>query len=99
MAIQQKSSRWYPTAQQLKDPQATESAFRQLLQQHYALQDRFDALHAQVNAPAIVTGPLPGHGPSDTMLCGLYVQPVDTASLADGTKLTYSAENGNFLFK
>jgi hypothetical protein len=99
VAIPQKSSRWFPSANQLKDPAATERAFRQLLQQHYALQDRFDALHAQVNAPAIVTGPLPGHGPSDTQILGLNVLPIDTNSLADGTKLTFVKSDGNFAFK
>jgi len=92
-------SRWYPTVSQLKDPQATERAFRQLLQQHYALQDRFDALHKQVNAPQEQKGPLPGHGPSDTQILGLNVLPIDTQSIADGVKLTWVQKDGNFQFK
>jgi hypothetical protein len=95
----EKTSRWYPTVSQLKDPQATERAFRQLLQQHYALQDKFDALHKQVNSPQKSDEPLPGHGPSDTMLCGLHVLPVDTSTLASGAKLQWVPEDGNFQFK
>jgi hypothetical protein len=93
-------SRWYPTTQQLKDPSALERSFRQLLEQHYALQDAHDALVAKVNAPVSKpTGPPPGSGPTDTQICGLFVAPIDANSLADGTKLTYVKAQGQFVFK
>jgi len=92
----QKDSRWFPTQIQLSDPKSLERSFRQLLEQHYALVDRHEALSKQVPA---ATGIQPGHGPSDTMVCGLFVQPVDSQTLADGTKLTYEKKSGSFVFK
>jgi hypothetical protein len=92
--------RWYPSREQLKDPATLEKSFRQLLTQHYDLQDRFNELHAKVNAPTQgkPSGPPPGSGPTDTQLLGLRVSPVDTATLADGATLKYSKKNGNFSF-
>lgn len=95
------TQRWYPTVDQLKDPARTESAFRQLLDQHYALLDKVNGMAAASKAekdkPA-PKGPPPGCGPTDTQICGLRVAPVDVQSLADGTKLTYVKKNGNFQF-
>jgi hypothetical protein len=104
--LQSKSSkssgqRWFPSKQQLS-PEKLEQTLRQVLTQHYALQDKFDALHAQVNAPSPSatgrTGPPPGSGPSDTMLLGLRVVPVDTQTLANGATLKFNKVNGNFSF-
>ena len=93
-------SRWYPTQQQLKDPAALERAFRQVLDRHYELLDRFGPMldKAGESAPAAPMPP-PGSGPHDTMLLGLRVLPVDVQTLADGTKLTFSKADGNFQFK
>lgn len=92
--------RWFPSHEQLKDPKATERAFRQLLTQHYSLVDRFNDLHAKVHEEKPrQTGPPPGSGPIDSMLLGLHVVPVDVQTLADGVKLTFDKKNGNFTFK
>lgn len=94
------NQRWYPSKEQLKDPDAVERSFRQLLTQHYDLQDRFAALHAKVHGSASAPqGPPPGSGPTDSMILGLRVAPVDTQTLADGTKLTWVKKDGNFQFK
>ncbi len=95
-----KDQRWYPSVEQLKDPKAVERSFRQLLTQHYDLQDRFVALHTRVNAivDSKPSGPPPGSGPTDTMLLGLRVAPTDVQSLANGAVLTFSKKDGNFRF-
>lgn len=96
--------RWYPSKEQLKDPESLERTLRQVLHQHYTLQDQFAALQRdQIKAPAASSttsagGPPPGSGPTDTMLCGLHVAPVDTTKLANGATLKYSKVNGNFEF-
>lgn len=97
MPVQQsKGGRWFPTVEQLKDPAAIELTFRQVLTQLYALTDRLAAVEgAKSGAPA---GPPPGNGPSDTMLLGLRVQPVDASTLADGATLQYDKAAGNFKF-
>jgi hypothetical protein len=98
------SQRWFPTRQQLKDtdkdPGALERAFRQLLTQHYALQDQVNLMRVNGHGPiASSTGPPPGCGPTDTMILGLRVAPVDVQTLADGTKLTWVKKDGNFQVK
>lgn len=89
--------RWYPTPDQIKrDP---ERVIRQVLKQHYDLLDRHEALLARVNAPQTKpTGPPPGSGPTDTMLCGLRVEPVDSRTLANGATLKWVAADGRFKF-
>jgi hypothetical protein len=97
--MSEKLQRWFPSHEQLKDPVATERAFREVLTQHYALVDRFNALHQKVNAPVSQRSePPPGSGPSDSMLLGLRVAPIDTSTLADGTKLTWVKKEGVFKF-
>jgi len=99
MPLSETIQRWYPTTQQLKDPSSLERSFRQLLDQHYALQDAHDELLAKVNAPTDkLKGPPPGSGPTDTQICGLYVAPIDTRTLADGAALKFSKKNGNLAF-
>jgi hypothetical protein len=75
-------------------------AFKQLLDQHYELQDRFDVLQKSQAMPSASApaGPPPGSGPTDTQLLGLFVKPVDTHTLADGVKLTWVRKNGRFEF-
>jgi len=97
------AQRWYPTTQQLSDPATLERSFRQLLTQHYALQDEVAAMktaQAAGGTGATATAPKypPGSGPTDTQLCGLHVEPVDPGALADGTKLTYVKKTGTFKF-
>jgi hypothetical protein len=101
---EEKSSRWYPTSSQLKDPEWTERSFRQMLKQHYDLQDQVNGMREQMASDTRGRGkkpdaPPPGSGPSDSMLLGLRVAPVDSATLADGTTLTYVKAAGNFQFK
>lgn len=94
------TQRWFPSREQLKDPAATERAFRQLLTQHYSLVDRFNDLHAKVHEEKPQqSGPPPGSGPVDTMLLGLRVAPIDSQVLTDGAKLTFVKKDGNFQFK
>ena len=94
------SSRWYPSADQLKDPIATERSFRQLLDQHYHLQDQVNALTAKQSAPSApaTSGAPPGSGPADTMLLGLPVAPADPQSLANGATLKFNKKTGSFQF-
>jgi hypothetical protein len=73
------------------------AVFKQVLDQHYKLADRLNAMEAKSSVPA-KSGPPAGSGPVDTMLLGLHVAPIDTTTLADGTKLTYVKKNGNFQF-
>lgn len=92
--------RWYPSTEQLKDPRDVAAAFKQLLDQHYALQDAHAALQAKMAAPsaAAPAGPPPGSGPTDSQLLGLHVAPIDTQSLADGATLKFVKASGNFQF-
>src|ERR1700674_2816802 len=94
------AQRWYPSREQLKDPEATHRTLKQVLDQHYALVDRINAMAATQAQPAAgaPAGPPAGSGPADTMLLGLRVAPVDTQTLADGAVLTFSKANGNFRF-
>jgi hypothetical protein len=94
-------NRWYPNASELDSVEDLKASFKQLLDQHYALVDKVNAQGAKSTEPAkpAASGPLPGHGPADTMICGLPVLPVDAQSLADATKLTYVKKSGNFQFK
>jgi hypothetical protein len=96
----QSNQRWYPTKQQLSNPVELERTLRQVLKQHYDLQDAHRTLLAQVNAPAHAKpkGPPPGSGPVDTQICGLFVAPIDPATLTNGALLRYDKANGNFKF-
>ena len=92
-------SRWFPTRNQLENPDKLMSTLRQVLQQHYALVDQFDAYRkAHPPAQSSTSGPPPGSGPTDSMLCGLFVTPVDVQALADGATLKFVKKNGNFTF-
>jgi uncharacterized protein involved in copper resistance len=88
------SQRWYPVSSDLKDPAGVERSFRQLLTQHYALQDRLEAMQSEQQAPAQASA----SGPVDTKLLGLRVQPIDTKTLADGATLKWDRASGTFKF-
>lgn len=99
------TNRWYPHADQLKDPQTTQRALKQVLDQLYMLQDQHETLQAshaelqgKVGASAKMEGPPAGSGPADTQLLGLRVAPVDTNTLANGATLKFNKSNGNFEF-
>lgn len=99
---QSKSGRWWPTEQQLRSPSELERAFRQMLTQHYALQDKYDALAGRVAdmpLPSKEGAFPPGSGPSDTKLLGLNVEPVDTQTLTNGATLKYNRSRGTFSFQ
>jgi hypothetical protein len=108
MTTAAKGSRWYPSQNQLRDPVTTERSFRQVLDQLYALADSHAALTKKVAgmesassaaAKSAEKSPFPpGSGPTDSAICGLRVAPVDTASLADGTKLTFVKAANNLQF-
>ena len=79
-------------------------AFDQL----YALHDEHEKTKsalatAQAQVKQLSTklaGPYPpGAGPTDSVLLGVPVQPIDTNTLADATKLTFDKKNGVFVFK
>jgi hypothetical protein len=97
MSAADTNNRWYPTPDQVKDPAALERTLRQILKQHYDLQDRHNDLLRKVNA-APASSSSTASGPSNTKLCGLPVSPVDTESLADGATLKFDKKNGNFKF-
>ena len=93
--------RFYPTADKLANPKDIQAMLKQILDQHYALSDRFEA-YKKANPPQVPAqeGKVPlGSGPVDTMLLGLRVAPIDAATLTDGTKLTWVKAAGNFQFK
>lgn len=93
------NQKWYPTKQQLRDPDAVERSFRQLLDQHYALVDRFNAMASKQVEGQKPKGPPPGSGPTDTQICGLRVQPVNPQTLANGATLKWNKATGNFSFQ
>jgi hypothetical protein len=79
---------------------------KQVLDQLYALQDQHSALQqdhaaltAKVSAQGKQSGPPPGSGPTDSMVCGLRVAPIDSNSLANGASLKYNKATGNFSFQ
>lgn len=90
------SPRWFPSVAQLQNPEKVETAFRQVLTQLYELTDRLAALEG--TSAKASTGAPPGSGPTDTMLLGLRVAPVDTRTLANGAALKYDKTAGNFKF-
>lgn len=91
-------SRWFPTRNQLDDPEKLLSTLRQVLTQHYNLVDTFNE-YKKMNPPAPASPATPpGSGPADTMLLGLPVAPVDTATLANGATLKFVKAAGNFQF-
>ena len=88
-------ARWYPSTNQLAKPDDLERSVRQILKQHYDLEDRVDQI-ASIPAQA---SPSPStQGPSTTKLLGLNVEPVDTSTLADGATLKYSKARGTLFF-
>jgi hypothetical protein len=48
----------------------------------------------QATRPASVLAPPPGSGPTDSIMLGLPVAPVDPGTLANGTKLTWNKQKG-----
>lgn len=94
-----KNARWYPSHAQLKDPQSTESSFRQVLDMFYQLHDSHMALQEQIKAQGANKEAVPaGNTASITRVLGLPVEPSDTTQLADGTVLTYVAATRSFRF-
>lgn len=90
------NSRWQPTIEQVKTPEALHRTLKQVLEQHYALQDRFNDLHARVKSSESAAGA--PQGPATTKLLGLNVEPVDTQALADGAALKFVKARGTFRF-
>jgi len=88
--------RWYPQTDQVNSPAALQRTLKQVLDQHYALQDQVKGMQPPAAAPA--TAPASTSGPSSTQFLGLPVAPIDTATLADGATLTWDKKNGTFKF-
>ena len=96
----EQSARWYPSSHQLKDPQSSERAFRNLLDMFYQLQDSHATLQSQIkqNDSSKEAVPAQTNTASITRVLGLPVEPSDTTQLADGTVLTYVAATRSFKF-
>lgn len=90
-------SRYFPTTDKLDSPRNLLSVFQQVLTQHYKLRDDFDKYRSEHPAKK-EEGPSPGGGPTDTKICGLFVTPIDVATLADGATLKFDKKNGTFHF-
>jgi hypothetical protein len=96
--MKEQMARWYPSPHQLKDPQSTERAFRQVLDMFYSLHDSHTALQSQVkqgSEPAQAQSP---NTASEQRFLGLPVKPSDTTQLADGTVLTFVKASRRFEF-
>lgn len=93
-------SRWFPSKEQLKDPESLELTLRQILTQHYALVDKFNKGSEKESNPEKETSKFPpGSGPSNTVILGLHVEPVDTQTLTNGATLKYNKARGTFSFQ
>ena len=92
------NARWYPSSQQLKDPQSTERSLREVLRMFYDLQDKHEALQDQVKNGANKEAVPAGNTASISRLLGLPIEPSDTTQLADGTVLTYVKASRRFEF-
>lgn len=98
--MNEQTAKWYPSSNQLKDPQSTERSFRNLLDMFYQLQDSHAALQQQVKSSSGTPSTSPQtNTASVTRLLGLPVFPSDTTQLADGTVLTYKAAQRAFVFE
>ena len=94
------TTRWFPSHEQLKDPQSTERSFRETLRMLYDLQDSHAALQAQIKDRAGKEAvPAETNTASVSRLLGLPIIPSDTTQLADGTVLTYKASQRAFVFE
>lgn len=94
MSSQKSNGRWYPSEQQLKDPKFTRNALKQVLDLHYALSDKVDAM---TPAPS-PTAPAKPTGPAAQQFLGMPVAPINTQDLTDGATLKWSKANGHFTF-
>lgn len=74
-----------------------ERSFRQVLKQHYDLQDKHNELHQRMEAMS-ASQTTTQSGPTTTKILGLPVAPVDTQTLADGALLRFNKKAGNFSF-
>lgn len=95
------SNRWYPSIDQMKDPETSMRMMKQVLDLHYALEDKVTAMQSPKKGSVAPTkgAPPPGCGPADTQILGLRVAPVDVSTLADGTRLTWVKAQGHFEVK
>ena len=87
--MNENSTRWYPSHDQLKDPKSTERSFRETLRMLYELQDSHAALQAQRKQNSKEAVPATANTASEQRFLGLPVKPSDTTQLQDGTVLTY----------
>lgn len=90
------ASRWFPSQEQLKDPNSLQQVFQQLLTKHYALQDHVEKLVNPVKGEG--AAPAATDTPTGTKILGLHVVPVDTQTLDDGAMLKFDKKAGNFKF-
>ena len=90
-----KPARWFPNVGELDTPAKLERAIRQVLEQQYAVADRMTKVEARPPDPQAEAA----QGPTNTKLCGLDVEPVDTQTLANGATLKYNSARGTFSFQ
>lgn len=101
MSQPSKQNRWYPQADQLKDPHTTQRALKQVLDQLYSLQDAHTELqksHAELQSKVKAGATETSNGPANTKIAGLYVAPVDVNTLANGATLKFVKASGHFEF-
>lgn len=91
------SDRWYPNAQRLATPEKTNSVLKEVLDRHYALVDKVNAMGVSPQ-PAEQSRIVQPGGPTNTRILGLPVGPTDVQSLANGATLKYVKASGLFLF-
>lgn len=99
-----RTERWFPSREQLRDPESLERTLRQVLTQHYALVDRIAGMASASTGTGTgkaegAGAPASESGPSTTKLLGLHVEPIDTETLANGATLKYNKTRGTFSFQ
>lgn len=93
------SDRWYPNPQRLATPEKTNAVLKEVLDRHYELADKVNAMGAaKPESPIIAPTAASFGGPATSKLLGLPVGPSDVQKLADGATLKYVRSKGLFLF-
>lgn len=89
---------YYPTEKDFESPAKMRAVLQQVLKQHYELVDRHEELKAQVAIQAQTPPPPQPNGPTNTLLLGLPVTPIDALSLTNGATLKWDKASGSFKF-
>jgi hypothetical protein len=89
-------NRFYPTEDKLKNPRDLQAMFKQVLDQQYSLQDRFNA--SQEKTASASSSATQTQGAANTKLLGLNVTPIDTQTQVAGTFPSFIAKTGQITF-